>query len=90
MDLSAAGEPTVQLINDGLRGGLAYTAAMGETCQVASAVDAVREAVRHLSAGHPGHASTALEKALEFLAEPVFQPVRSGNPSSGRPRWTSR
>ncbi|MFC0105302.1 hypothetical protein [Kibdelosporangium aridum] len=60
-------DEAIRLVNDGLHGALAYTAALGETCQVAAAVDAVREAERHLDGHEPSGACTALEKAQEFL-----------------------
>lgn len=62
-------ERTIRLVNDSLHGALAYTAALGETCQIASAVAAVRDAETHLDGADPAQARTALLKALQCLSD---------------------
>ena len=62
-------ERTIRLVNDNLHGALAYTAALGETCQIASAVAAVRDAETHLDGADPAQARTALLRALQCLSD---------------------
>ena len=72
--VSGEDHQAVRQIRDSLRGLLAHTAAVGETCQVAAAVQAVRTATQHLDAYAPGDANEALAEALRRLpAEPVAQ-----------------
>jgi hypothetical protein len=61
--------PAMRRVNDALHGVLAYTAAIGETCQVAPAVQAVRAAGQCLEAGLAGEACASLADALSHLAE---------------------
>jgi hypothetical protein len=55
-------------VHDELRGALAYTAAVGETCMVALAADAVREASSCLVAGELTPAVAALADAGKYLS----------------------
>ncbi|MET0235702.1 MAG: hypothetical protein ABW224_13745 [Kibdelosporangium sp.] len=78
MDLQRAGaaERTEMLgamrkVNDNLHGALAHTAAIGETCMVASAVQAVHVAEHHLEASELSQARVALNTAREHLAPPT-------------------
>ncbi|MEV4317009.1 hypothetical protein [Actinocrispum sp. NPDC049592] len=54
-------------VNDNLHGALAHTAAIGETCMVASAVQAVHAAEEHLQASELSQARVALTTARERL-----------------------
>ena len=58
-------------VNDYLHGALAHTAAIGETCMVASAVQAVHAAEDHLQASELSQARVALTTARERLAPPT-------------------
>ena len=55
-------------VNDNLHGALAHTAAIGETCMVAAAVQAVHAAEHHLEASELSQARVALTTARERLA----------------------
>ncbi|CAM3310343.1 hypothetical protein KIPE111705_01290 [Kibdelosporangium persicum] len=68
-DIGHDDERTLRLVNDSLHGALAYTAALGETCQIASAVAAVRDAESHLDGADPEQARAALLKALQCLTD---------------------
>ena len=59
-------------VHDSLRGALAYTAAIGETCLVASAADAVRAATHFLGSGLVSDAVTALTDAEAYLTNLAF------------------
>jgi hypothetical protein len=61
-------ETDSQKVHDHLRGALAYTAAIGETCMVPFAAEAVREAIRCLLTGEIALAATALTDAGDYLA----------------------
>lgn len=50
-------------VNDNLHGALAHTAAIGETCMIAAAVQAVRAAENHLAASELNKATVALTAA---------------------------
>lgn len=61
-------------IAEDLRGALAYTAALGETCMVTPAANAVRAACEHLRTGRTGEAKaelTAAEKQLGIVPPQV-------------------
>jgi len=74
---------TLRMVNDLLRGGLAYTAAKGETCLLGPVVDAVRDAERHLHAGRPAEATASLNTALNHLTRPPAHPSRPARYVSG-------
>jgi hypothetical protein len=57
-------------VNDNLHGALAHTAAIGETCMVAAAVQAVHAAEDHLFASELSAARVALTTARERLTRP--------------------
>lgn len=57
-------------VNDNLHGALAHTAAIGETCMVAGAVQAVHAAEYHLEATELSQARVALTTARERLTRP--------------------
>lgn len=57
-------------VNDNLHGALAHTAAIGETCMIASAVQAVHAAEDHLQASELSQARVALATARERLTKP--------------------
>lgn len=59
--LDAHEDPTS--VGNELRGALAYTAAIGETCMVTEAAEAVRLAVRCLACGEADEARAALTEA---------------------------
>jgi hypothetical protein len=63
--LDAAGDRIA--IAEELRGALAYTAALGETCLVAPAANAVRVACEHLRIGRAGEAKAELTDAEKHL-----------------------
>jgi hypothetical protein len=54
-------------VNDNLHGALAHTAAIGESCMVAAAVQAVHAAEEHLKANELSRARVALTTAREHL-----------------------
>lgn len=58
---------TMREIRDKLRGVLAHTAAIGETCQYSDAVNAVRAATSSLEASEAASACLALQEALRSL-----------------------
>lgn len=57
-------------VNDNLHGALAHTAAIGETCVIAAAVQAVHAAEDHLDAAELSEAAVALTTARERLTPP--------------------
>jgi hypothetical protein len=57
-------------VNDNLHGALAHTAAIGETCMVAAAVQAVHLAEHHLEASELSQARVALTAARDRLTPP--------------------
>lgn len=57
----------IDLVGDDLLGALARTAAIGDTCVVLPAAEAVGLARRELAAGRPDAAHTALTRALALL-----------------------
>jgi hypothetical protein len=61
-----AAEDSLAIAED-LRGALAYTAALGETCMVAPAADSVRVACEHLRTGRAGDAQAELAIAEKHL-----------------------
>jgi hypothetical protein len=63
--LAAEGDPLT--IAGELRGALAHTAALGETCMVAAAADAVRVACEYLRTGRTGDAKAELATAEKHL-----------------------
>jgi hypothetical protein len=63
-------------VNDNLHGALAHTAAIGETCMVAAAVQAVHTAEQHLAASELSQARVALTTARERLAPPAAKDLR--------------
>lgn len=63
-------------VNDYLHGALAHTAAIGETCMVAAAVQAVHLAERHLAASELSQARVALTTARERLTPPAAKDIR--------------
>jgi hypothetical protein len=58
---------TMHRLDDLLRAGLAWTAALGDTCQVAAAVHAVRDARVMLDSADPDQAKLALLSARDGL-----------------------
>jgi hypothetical protein len=58
-------------VNDNLHGALAHTAAIGETCMIAGAVQAVHAAEYHLAAAELSQARVALTTASERLTLPT-------------------
>jgi hypothetical protein len=58
-------------VNDNLHGALAHTAAIGETCMIAPAVQAVHAAEDHLEASELSLARVALSAARERLTLPA-------------------
>ncbi|HET9138051.1 hypothetical protein [Actinophytocola sp.] len=76
-ELSATAVPDVQAMHrcdDTLRCALAWTAAVGDTCRVAAAVDAVRDARLRLDAADPDQARLALLTARDGLRLPMPGP----------------
>jgi hypothetical protein len=74
VELAANGTPdapALRRLGDVLVGGLAWTAATGDTCRVEHAVHAVRDARARLGAADPDGARSALLMAREELALPV-------------------
>jgi hypothetical protein len=72
-ELSAGVHPDVHAIHrfdDTLRGALAWTAAVGDTCRVAAAVHAVRDARSRLDQDDPDRARVALLTARDGLRLP--------------------
>ena len=63
-------------VNDNLHGALAHTAAIGETCMIASAVQAVHLAEHHLEASELSQARVALTAARERLTPPAAKDIR--------------
>ncbi|CAM3864143.1 hypothetical protein KIPE111705_28720 [Kibdelosporangium persicum] len=61
-------------VNDNLHGALAHTAAIGETCMIAAAVQAVHAAEDHLEASELSQARVALTTARERLTSPTAKP----------------
>src|SRR6185436_10627956 len=61
-------------LDDTLRGALAWTAAVGDTCRVAAAVNAVRNARSRLDADDPDQARASLLTARDGLRLPVPGP----------------
>lgn len=61
-------------LDEALRAGLAWLAATGDTCRVAGAVAAVREAQQALATDDPDQAIAALRAARKGLAAPVRHP----------------
>jgi hypothetical protein len=57
--------------DDTLRGALAWTAAVGDTCRIAAAVNAVRDARSRLDADDPDEARAALLSARDGLRLPA-------------------
>ncbi|TCO52384.1 hypothetical protein [Actinocrispum wychmicini] len=57
-------------VNDNLHGALAHTAAIGETCMIAAAVQAVHTAESHLAASELSQARVALTTARDRLTRP--------------------
>jgi hypothetical protein len=76
-ELAAGAAPDVQALHrfdDTLRGALAWTAAVGDTCRVAAAVHAVRDARERLDAEDPDQAKLALLTAQSGLTIPMPAP----------------
>jgi hypothetical protein len=63
-------------VNENLHGALAHTAAIGETCMVAAAVQAIHAAENHLEASELSQARVALTTARERLAPPAARDLR--------------
>jgi hypothetical protein len=63
-------------VGNELRGALAYTAAIGETCLVMDAAEAVRRAIRCLVTGEAHDARAALTEAEKHL--PIVVSPTSG------------
>lgn len=63
-------------VNDNLHGALAHTAAIGETCMVAAAVQAVHLAEHHLEASELSQARVALATARERLTPPSAKDIK--------------
>jgi hypothetical protein len=76
--VSAAGRTemlrAMRRVNDNLHGALAHTAAIGETCMIAAAVQAVHAAEHHLELSELSKARVALTTAREQLSVPVSKP----------------
>jgi len=64
---------TMHKFDDTLRGALAWTAAVGDTCQVATAVQAVRKARLRLDAADADQARMALLTAQDGLKLPTVK-----------------
>ncbi|MET0132317.1 MAG: hypothetical protein ABW215_01850 [Kibdelosporangium sp.] len=65
-------------VYDDLRGALAYTAAIGESCMVACAIEAVHEAIRCLGSDLRLLARAALTQAISQLSTTdIVEPRRS-------------
>jgi hypothetical protein len=75
-------------VNATLRGVLAYTAAVGETCQVMPAVEAVRAAGQCLETGQLSEACVALTDALGHLSVPI-RPAAPAQRAEPKPLATS-
>jgi hypothetical protein len=76
-ELAAGAAPDVQTLHrfdDTLRSALAWTAAVGDTCRVAAAVHAVRDARERLDAKDPDQAKLALLTAQSGLTLPMPAP----------------
>lgn len=72
-ELSVSTHPDPQALHrfdDTLRGALAWTAAVGDTCRIAEAVSAVRDARTRLDADDPDRARLALLTARDGLRLP--------------------
>lgn len=65
--------PAMHRLGDLLVGGLAWTAATGDTCRIEHAVHAVRDARARLDADDPDGARNALLTAREDLTSSVAQ-----------------
>jgi hypothetical protein len=73
-ELTAGTHPDHQVLHrldDTLRGALAWTAAVGDTCRIAAAVNAVRVARLRLDADDPDRARAALLSARDGLRLPA-------------------
>jgi hypothetical protein len=73
-ELTASTHPDPQALHrfdDMLRGALAWTAAVGDTCRIAAAVNAVRDARSRLDADDPDEARVALLSARDGLRLPA-------------------
>jgi hypothetical protein len=73
-ELTASAHPDPQAmrrLDDTLRGALAWTAAVGDTCRIAAAVNAVRDARTRLDADDPDEARVALLSARDGLRVPA-------------------
>lgn len=68
---AAPDDPTRHKLDDLLVGGLAWTAATGDTCRIETAVHDVRTARDRLDADDPAGARTALLAAREGLGRPL-------------------
>jgi hypothetical protein len=80
--LSTSAAPDRQVMHrcdDTLRGALAWTAAVGDTCRVAAAVHAVRDARQRLDAADPDQARLALLTARDGLRLPMPGPRASSH-----------
>jgi hypothetical protein len=79
-ELDEAGPDDAQVmhrLDDTLRGALAWTAAVGDTCRVAAAVHAVRDARTMLDAADPDQAKLALLTARDGLVSAMPGPRAS-------------
>lgn len=73
-ELSTSARPDERALHrfdDTLRSALAWTAAVGDTCRVAAAVHAVRDARSRLDAADPDQARAALITARDGLTLPL-------------------
>ncbi|MFL6142109.1 MAG: hypothetical protein ACJ72N_09645 [Labedaea sp.] len=76
-ELGAGAHPDLRQLHrldDTLRGALAWTAAVGDTCRVAAAVNAVRKARTRLDADDPDQARASLLSARDGLRVPMPGP----------------
>ena len=76
-ELGAGAHPdalAMHRLDDTLRGALAWTAAVGDTCRLVAAVGAVRDARSRLDADDPDQARTALLTARDGLRLPMPGP----------------
>jgi hypothetical protein len=72
LDVNAHPDPlALHRLDDRLRSALAWTAALGDTCQVAGAVQAVRNARSRLDAKDADQAKAALLTARDGLRLPA-------------------
>jgi hypothetical protein len=77
-DLSVDAKPdpvALHRFDDTLRGALAWTAAVGDTCQIAGAVKAVRNARKRLDMADADQARAALLSARDGLHSPQQGPA---------------